>query len=43
MQDGTVTIESSYSRIGSVVRPPAGCHSEMGIGVHALQSFDLYV
>jgi hypothetical protein len=43
MQDETVTTVSSHGRMGSVGRPQAGCHSEMGTGVHALQSFDLYV
>jgi hypothetical protein len=38
MQDGTVTIESSHSRLGSVGRTPTECHSGLGIGVHTLQS-----
>jgi hypothetical protein len=42
MQDGTVTIESSHSRMGSVVRTPDGFHSGLGTGVHALQSCSIY-
>jgi hypothetical protein len=42
MQDGTVTTESSPDRMGSVRRTPAGCHSGMGTGVHALQSCSIY-
>jgi hypothetical protein len=42
MQDGTVTTESSPGRMGSVSRTPAGCHSEMGTGVHTLQSCLIY-
>jgi hypothetical protein len=42
MQDGTVTTESSHGRMGSVGRPPAGFHSELGTGVHALQSCLIY-
>jgi hypothetical protein len=42
MQDGTVTTKSSHSRMGSVGRPPAGFHSELGTGVHALQSCLIY-
>jgi hypothetical protein len=38
MRDGTVTTESSHSRMGSVGRTLAGCHSGMGTGVHTLQS-----
>jgi hypothetical protein len=38
MQDGTVTIESSPSRRGSVGRTPVECHSGMGTRVHTLQS-----
>jgi hypothetical protein len=38
MQDGTVTTESSYSRMGSVSRTPGGCHSGLGTRVHTLQS-----
>jgi hypothetical protein len=38
MQDGTVTTESSHGRMGSIGRTPAGCHSELGTGVHTLQS-----
>jgi hypothetical protein len=38
MQDETVITESSHGRMGSVGRPPAGLHSELGIGVHALRS-----
>jgi hypothetical protein len=36
MQDGIVTTESSHGRMGSVGRTPAGCHSGLGSGVHAL-------
>jgi hypothetical protein len=42
MQDGTVTTEISPGRMGSVGRTPAGCHSGMGAGVHALQSCSIY-
>jgi hypothetical protein len=42
MQDGTVTTESSPGRMGSIDRTPAGCHSGMGTGVHALQSCSIY-
>jgi hypothetical protein len=38
MQDGTVTTESSHGRMGSVGCTLAGCHSGLGLGVHALQS-----
>jgi hypothetical protein len=38
MQDATVTTESSHGRMDSVGRPPAGFHSELGTGVHTLQS-----
>jgi hypothetical protein len=34
--------ESSHSRMGSVGRPPTGFHSELGTGVHALQSYSIY-
>jgi hypothetical protein len=40
MHDGTVTTESSHSRMGSVGRTPARCH--YGIGVHTLQSCSIY-
>jgi hypothetical protein len=43
MQDGTVTTESSHDRVGLVGSLPTGRHPESGTGVHALQSFDLYV
>ena len=43
MQDGTVTPRCSPGRIGSVGRTPSGYYSELGTGVHALQSLDLYV
>jgi hypothetical protein len=43
MQDGTVTTESSHGRVGLVGSLPTKRHPELGIGVHALQSFDLYV
>jgi hypothetical protein len=43
MQDGTVTTESSHGRVGLVGSLPTGRHPESGTGVHALQSFDLYV
>ena len=43
MQGGNVTPRCSSGRMGSVGRTPAGCHSELGTGVHALQSLDLYV
>jgi hypothetical protein len=42
MQDETVTTESSHGRMGSVGRTPAGCHSGLGTGVHALQSYSIY-
>jgi hypothetical protein len=42
MQDGTVTTESSLSRMGSVGRTPVGCHSGLGSGVHALKSRSIY-
>jgi hypothetical protein len=42
MQDGTVTTEILPGRMGSVGRTPAGCHSGMGAGVHALQSCSIY-
>jgi hypothetical protein len=41
MQDGTITTDS-HRRMGSVGRPPAGSHFELGIGVHALQSCSIY-
>jgi hypothetical protein len=41
MQDA-VTKESSHSRMGSVGRTPAGCHSGFGTSVHALQSGSIY-
>jgi hypothetical protein len=43
MQDGTVTTESSHSRVSLVGSLPTGRHPELGTGVHALQNFDLYV
>jgi hypothetical protein len=43
MQDGTVTIEISHGRVGVVGSLPTVCYPELGTGVHALQSFDLYV
>jgi hypothetical protein len=43
MQDGTVTTESSHGRVGLVGSLPTGLHPELGTGVHALQSLDLYV
>jgi hypothetical protein len=43
MKDGTITTESSHDRVGSVDLLLTGLHPELGIGVHALQSFDLYV
>jgi hypothetical protein len=43
MQDGTVTTESSHGGVGLVGSLPTGLHPELGIGVHALQSFDLYI
>jgi hypothetical protein len=43
MQDGTVTTKSSHGRVGLVGSLPTGRHPELGTGVHALQSFDLYV
>ena len=43
MQDGTVTPRCSPGRVGSVGRTPSGYYSELGTGVHALQSLDLYV
>jgi hypothetical protein len=43
MKDGTITTESSHDRVGSVDLLPTGLHPELGIGVHTLQSFDLYV
>jgi hypothetical protein len=42
MQDGTVTTESSPSRMGSVGRTPVERHSGMGTGVHTLQSYLIY-
>jgi hypothetical protein len=42
MQDGTVTTGSSHGRMGSVGRTPAGFHSGLGTGVHALQSCSIY-
>jgi hypothetical protein len=42
MQGGTVSTESSPGRMGSVGRTPAGCHSEMGTGVHTLQSWSIH-
>jgi hypothetical protein len=42
MQDETVTTESSHGRMGSVGRTPAECHSELGTGVHTLQSRSIY-
>jgi hypothetical protein len=42
MQDGTVTTESSPSRMGLAGRTPAECRSEMGTGVHTLQSCSIY-
>jgi hypothetical protein len=42
MQYGTVTTESSHGRMGLVGRTPAGCHSGLGSGVHALQSRSIY-
>jgi hypothetical protein len=42
MQDGTVNTESSHGRMGSAGRTPAGCHSGLGSGVHALQSCSIY-
>jgi hypothetical protein len=42
MQDGTVTTESSHSRMGSVGRTPVGCHPGLGSGVHTLQSHLIY-
>jgi hypothetical protein len=38
MQDGTVTIESSPGRMGSVGHTQVECHSGMGTGVRTLQS-----
>jgi hypothetical protein len=43
MQGGTITTESSHGRMGLVSSLPTGLHPELGIGVHALQSLDLYV
>jgi hypothetical protein len=43
MQNGTVTTESSHGRVYLVGSLPTGCHPELGTGVHALQSLDLYV
>jgi hypothetical protein len=43
MQDGTVTTESSHGRVGLINLLPIMLHPELGTGVHALQSFDLYV
>jgi hypothetical protein len=43
MQDGIVTTESSHGRVGLVSSLPTRHHPELGTGVHALQSFDLYV
>ena len=43
MQDGIVTPRCSCGRVGSVGRTPSGYYSELGTGVHALQSLDLYV
>jgi hypothetical protein len=42
MQDGIITTESSHGRMGSVSRTRTGCHSGLGIGVHALQSCLIY-
>jgi hypothetical protein len=42
MQDGTVTIESSPGRMGSVGRTLVERHSGMGTGVHTLQSCSIY-
>jgi hypothetical protein len=42
MQDGTITTESSHSRMGSAGRTPAGCHFGLGTGVHTLQSCSIY-
>jgi hypothetical protein len=42
MQDGTVSTESLPSRMGSVGRTPVERHSEMGTGVHTLQSCSIY-
>jgi hypothetical protein len=42
MQDETITIKSSHGRIGSVGHTPTGFHSELGKGVHALQSCSIY-
>jgi hypothetical protein len=42
MQDGTVTIESSPSRMGSVGRTPVEHHSGMGTCVCTLQSCSIY-
>jgi hypothetical protein len=42
MQDGTITTESLHGRMGLVCRTPVGCHSELGSGVHALQSCSIY-
>jgi hypothetical protein len=43
MHDGTVTTESSYGRVGLADSLQTGLHPELGTGVHALQSLDLYV
>jgi hypothetical protein len=42
MQGGTVTIESSPGRMGSVGRTPVECYSGMGTGVHTLRSCLIY-
>jgi hypothetical protein len=43
MQDGTVTTESSHGKMGSVSRTSAGCYSELDTGLHAVQSFSIYI
>jgi hypothetical protein len=42
MQDGTVTTESSHSRVNLVGSLPTGRHPELCTGVHALQSCSIY-
>ena len=38
MQGGIVTPRCLSGRVGSVGRSPTECHSELGTGVHTLQS-----